>query len=67
MEVAHVPRRAALKMCREATGSLPGQVQRVKWRSAAVVAGAVMGSATAVLIRPVTRRRYEVQYENECL
>jgi hypothetical protein len=35
-------------MCREATSSLPGEVQRVKWRNAALVGGAVMGSAAAV-------------------
>jgi hypothetical protein len=54
-------------MCRQAASSLPGSgTAHVKWRNAALVASAVMGSATAVLIRLVTRRRYEMQYASEC-
>jgi hypothetical protein len=67
MEMAHVPHRAALKCVERQLAAGRGQVQRVKWRNAALVAGAVMGSAAAVLIRSVTRRKYEVEYENECL
>jgi hypothetical protein len=66
VEVAHVPRRAALK-CVDRQLAACRVRYSVKWRNAALVAGAVMGSAAAVLIRLVTRRRYEVQYENECL
>jgi hypothetical protein len=44
MEVAHVPRRAALKCVESQPAACRGQVQRVNWRNAALVAGAVMGS-----------------------
>jgi hypothetical protein len=46
--VAHVPRRAALKCVERQLAACRGQVQRVKWRNAALVAAAVMGSAAAV-------------------
>ena len=48
MELAHVPHRAALKCVERQLVACRRQVQRVKWRKAALVAGAVMGSAGAV-------------------
>lgn len=46
-------------MCREATSSSPGScTARVKWRNAALVAGAVMGSAIAVQQALTVRPRH---------